>query len=240
MAAAAAAAAEGNCGSPGVGSSVPGARKTLVVFLRFFHLARRFWNHTWGPQRQALLATPAPSCPPRPPSPPPRPPVGRSRPGARGRGGRGPRGALRSGAAPALPLPARPPAPPPAPCTAAAPRAAVRTLRELPQLLATRGSACPPRDGAAHSPLARAEVRRGETRPSPLSQKGETNNAKMPNEICHGAELCALRGSRAAEPRAEQSSGAAPRAAKPGPAALPPFFLSFFLFFFFFFFFFSL
>ena len=48
MAAAAAAAADGNWGRPGVGSSVPGARNTLVVFLRFFHLARRFWNQTWS------------------------------------------------------------------------------------------------------------------------------------------------------------------------------------------------
>lgn len=46
--AAAAAAAEGNCGRPWwVGSSVPGARNTFVVFLRFFHLARLFWNQTW-------------------------------------------------------------------------------------------------------------------------------------------------------------------------------------------------
>lgn len=45
--AAAAAAADGNCGKPWcVGRSVPGARNTLVVFLRFFHLARRFWNQT--------------------------------------------------------------------------------------------------------------------------------------------------------------------------------------------------
>lgn len=50
-----AAAAEGNCVSPGVGSSVPGARKTLVVFLRFFHLARRFWNQTCG--RRAMTHT---------------------------------------------------------------------------------------------------------------------------------------------------------------------------------------
>lgn len=50
MAAAAAAAAEGNWGRPGVGSSVPGARNTLVVFLRFFHLARRFWNQTCSDQ----------------------------------------------------------------------------------------------------------------------------------------------------------------------------------------------
>lgn len=34
-----------NGGRPCDGSSPP-ARNTLVVFLRFFHLARRFWNHT--------------------------------------------------------------------------------------------------------------------------------------------------------------------------------------------------
>lgn len=27
--------------------SLPGVRKTFVVFFRFFHLARRFWNHTF-------------------------------------------------------------------------------------------------------------------------------------------------------------------------------------------------
>lgn len=31
-----------NGGSPCDGSRAPGVRKTLVVFLRFFHLARRF------------------------------------------------------------------------------------------------------------------------------------------------------------------------------------------------------
>ena len=36
------AAAAENCGRPGVGSSVPGERKTLVVFFLFFHLARLF------------------------------------------------------------------------------------------------------------------------------------------------------------------------------------------------------
>ncbi|MED6282299.1 hypothetical protein ILYODFUR_033972 [Ilyodon furcidens] len=47
--AAAAAAADGNWGRPWcVGRSVPGALNTLVVFLRFFHLARRFWNQTCG------------------------------------------------------------------------------------------------------------------------------------------------------------------------------------------------
>lgn len=39
-------AAAGNCGRLCVGNSVPGARNTFVVFLRFFHLARRFWNQT--------------------------------------------------------------------------------------------------------------------------------------------------------------------------------------------------
>ena len=34
--------AEGNCGRPCEGSREPGDRNTLVVFLRFFHLARRF------------------------------------------------------------------------------------------------------------------------------------------------------------------------------------------------------
>ncbi len=38
--------AGGNCGKPCEGSNAPGVRNTLVVFLRFFHLARRFWNHT--------------------------------------------------------------------------------------------------------------------------------------------------------------------------------------------------
>lgn len=28
-------------------SCSPGVRNTFVVFLRFFHLARRFWNHTY-------------------------------------------------------------------------------------------------------------------------------------------------------------------------------------------------
>lgn len=28
------------------GSRAPGVRKTFVVFFRFFHLARRFWNQT--------------------------------------------------------------------------------------------------------------------------------------------------------------------------------------------------
>lgn len=51
--AAAAAAADGNWGRPWwVGRSVPGARKTLVVFLRFFHLARRFWNQTCRRRRR--------------------------------------------------------------------------------------------------------------------------------------------------------------------------------------------
>lgn len=39
---------DGNCGSPWGGSSAPGVRKTFVAFLRFFHLARRFWNQTYG------------------------------------------------------------------------------------------------------------------------------------------------------------------------------------------------
>lgn len=29
-----------------VGSNPPGDRNTFVVFLRFFHFARLFWNHT--------------------------------------------------------------------------------------------------------------------------------------------------------------------------------------------------
>ena len=32
--------------SPVEGRRAPGVRNTLVVFLRFFHLARRFWNQT--------------------------------------------------------------------------------------------------------------------------------------------------------------------------------------------------
>ncbi len=46
------AAADENWGRPCVGSKVPGDRKTLVVFLRFFHFARRFWNHTWKEQQK--------------------------------------------------------------------------------------------------------------------------------------------------------------------------------------------
>lgn len=34
-------------GKPCDGSSDPEDRNTLVVFLRFFHFARRFWNHTY-------------------------------------------------------------------------------------------------------------------------------------------------------------------------------------------------
>lgn len=49
-------AAEGNCANPWwVGSNVPGARNTFVVFLRFFHLARRFWNQTCDNQNTHLI-----------------------------------------------------------------------------------------------------------------------------------------------------------------------------------------
>lgn len=37
-------------GKPCDGNSDPEDRNTLVVFLRFFHLARRFWNHTCSTQ----------------------------------------------------------------------------------------------------------------------------------------------------------------------------------------------
>lgn len=34
-------------GRPCEGRRAPGVRNTFVVFFRFFHLARLFWNHTW-------------------------------------------------------------------------------------------------------------------------------------------------------------------------------------------------
>ncbi|KAH6939855.1 hypothetical protein HPB50_021901 [Hyalomma asiaticum] len=37
------------------GSSAPGLRNTLLVFLRFFHLARRFWNHTFQGERDRAV-----------------------------------------------------------------------------------------------------------------------------------------------------------------------------------------
>lgn len=39
-------------GKPCDGNSDPEDRNTLVVFLRFFHLARRFWNHTYATQNR--------------------------------------------------------------------------------------------------------------------------------------------------------------------------------------------
>lgn len=37
---------EPNGGNPWDGKRAPGVRNTFVVFFLFFHLARRFWNHT--------------------------------------------------------------------------------------------------------------------------------------------------------------------------------------------------
>ena len=37
----------GKGGSDGEGSNDPADLKTELVFFRFFHLARRFWNHTY-------------------------------------------------------------------------------------------------------------------------------------------------------------------------------------------------
>lgn len=144
MAAAAAAAAEGNCGSPGVGSSVPGARKTLVVFLRFFHLARRFWNQTCrghgeggtrgrgGGHGQAPSATPAPT--------------GRTRRGARGRGAPAPRRRPRGrdgGAGSGVGVPASPVGGLAAPRGHHSPRRRGSASRSLPRLPARSSPRCP-------------------------------------------------------------------------------------------------
>ena len=40
---------------PVEGRSAPGVRNTLVVFLRFFHLARRFWNQTWKKKKSHIV-----------------------------------------------------------------------------------------------------------------------------------------------------------------------------------------
>lgn len=43
-------------GRPWEGRRAPGVRKTFVVFFLFFHLARRFWNHTWKKKSRAALS----------------------------------------------------------------------------------------------------------------------------------------------------------------------------------------
>lgn len=44
----------GKGGREGEGRSEPVDRKTELLFLRFFHLARRFWNHTWNKQKYGI------------------------------------------------------------------------------------------------------------------------------------------------------------------------------------------
>lgn len=44
-------------GKPCDGSSDPEDLNTLVVFLRFFHFARRFWNHTYRHANKESLLT---------------------------------------------------------------------------------------------------------------------------------------------------------------------------------------